>query len=170
MLFNFFIPFKPLVICFFKTLYVFLFFFSVNVSPIQNITFKFSFFSKNLPLKGIKEGIILDMVGDKQLSLPIERYSLKFHGKLVRQLWNRAKVLDLKAFKRVVGSFIYDDHVPLNQYAGIPTIDIIDIKYPNSFTNYWHTMNDIPENCSAESLQQVGTLMVDYIYNRKFYN
>ena len=49
-------------------------------------------------------------------------------------------------------------------------IDIIDIKYPNSFTNYWHTMNDIPENCSAESLQQVGTLMVDYIYNRKFYN
>ena len=128
------------------------------------------YFSKNLPLKGIKEGIILDMVGDKQLSLPIERYSLKFHGKLVRQLWDRAKVLDLKAFKGVVGSFIYDDHVPLNQYAGIPTIDIIDIKYPNSFTNYWHTMNDIPENCSAESLQQVGTLMVDYIYNRKFYN
>ena len=128
------------------------------------------YFSKNLPVDGIKEGIILDMVGDKELSLPIERYSLNFHGKLVRKLWGRAKDMELNAFKGVVGPALYDDHVPLNQYAGIPTIDIIDFKYPNSFTNYWHTMNDIPENCSAHSLQQVGKLMVDYIYNRKFYN
>jgi hypothetical protein len=31
-------------------------------------------------------------------------------------------------------------------------------------------MNDIPENCSEESLGQVGTLMVDYIYNREGQN
>ena len=61
-------------------------------------------------------------------------------------------------------------YLKLNQYAGIPIIDIIDFNYPNSFTNYWHTMNDIPENCSGQSLEQVGKLMVDYIYNRKFYN
>ena len=128
------------------------------------------YFSKNLPNRGIKEGIILDMVGDKQLSLPIERNSLRFHGRLVRQLWDRAKDMNLDAFKGVVGPALYDDHIPLNQYAGIPTIDIIDFNYPNSFTNYWHTMNDIPENCSGQSLEQVGKLMVDYIYNRKFYN
>ena len=128
------------------------------------------YFSKNLPITGIKEGIILDMVGDQQLSLPIERYSLKFHGQLVRRLWERAKDMSLDAFKGTVGPAVYDDHIPLNQYAGIPTIDIIDFRYPNSFTNYWHTMNDIPENCSANSLEQVGKLMVDYIYNRKFYN
>jgi len=128
------------------------------------------YFSKNLPIKGIKEGIILDMVGDRELSLPIERNSLNFNGQLIRQLWDRAKDLDLNAFKGVVGPAIYDDHVPLNQYAGIPAIDIIDIRYPNSFTNYWHTMDDIPQNCSAQSLGQVGMLMVDYIYNRKFYN
>ena len=128
------------------------------------------YFSKNLPIKGIKEAIILDMVCDKELSLPIERNSLNFHGKLVRQLWDRAKDLDLHAFKGVVGAAIYDDHVPLYQYAGIPSIDIIDFRYPNSFTNYWHTMNDIPENCSSQSLEQVGVLMIDYIYNRKFYN
>jgi len=28
-------------------------------------------------------------------------------------------------------------------------------------------MDDLPENCSAESLGQVGRLMVDYIYNRE---
>ena len=48
-----------------------------------------------------------------------------------------------------------------------PSIDIIDFKYPNSYTNYWHTMNDLPEHCSAKSLGQVGKLMVDYIYNRE---
>ena len=127
------------------------------------------YFSKNLPIVGIKEGIILDMVGDRELSLPIERNSLSFNRKLVRALWDRAKELELSAFKGVVGSAIYDDHVPLYQYAGIPAIDIIDIRYPNSFANYWHTMDDIPQNCSAQSLEQVGMLMVDYIYNRKFY-
>jgi len=119
---------------------------------------------------GVKEGIILDMVGDRELSLPIERNSLSFNRKLVRELWGRAKDLELSAFKGVVGSAIYDDHVPLYQYAGIPAIDIIDIRYPNSFANYWHTMDDVPENCSAQSLEQVGMLMVDYIYNRKFYS
>jgi hypothetical protein len=31
-------------------------------------------------------------------------------------------------------------------------------------------LNDIPENCSEESLGQVGALMVDYIYNREEQN
>tara|TARA_B100000575_G_scaffold260382_1_gene233330 strand:+ start:63 stop:989 length:927 start_codon:yes stop_codon:yes gene_type:complete len=128
------------------------------------------FFAKNLPVTNIKEAIILDMVGDKQLSLPIERNSLNFNPSLVRQLWDRAKKLNLKAFKGVVGLSIYDDHVPLYQYANIPSIDIIDFRYPNSFKNYWHTVDDIPENCSPESLGQVGILMVDYIFNRKFYS
>ena len=110
------------------------------------------------------------MVGDKQLSLPIERNSLNFNPILVRQLWDRAKKLNLKAFKGVVGLAIYDDHVPLFQYANIPSIDIIDFRYPNSFKNYWHTVEDTPKNCSPESLGQVGTLMVDYIFNRKFYS
>ena len=105
----------------------------------------------------------------KKLSLPIERNSLSFNRKLVRALWDRAKDLGLSAFKGVVGPAIYDDHVPLYQYAGIPAIDIIDLRYPNSFVSYWHTMDDVPQNCSSQSLEQVGMLMVDYIYNRKFY-
>ena len=128
------------------------------------------YFSKNLPILGINEAIILDMVGDKQLSLPIERYSYKYHPKLVRSLWDRAKELSLSAFKGSLGPAIYDDHMPLNEYAGIPAIDIIDFRYPNSHENYWHTTNDTPDKCSAKSLEQVGKLMVDYIYNRKFYS
>ena len=128
------------------------------------------FFAKNLPIPRPNEAINLDMVGDKQLVLPIERYSLEYHPKLVRHLWDRAKEMGLDAFIGRVDYAIYDDHVPLNEIAGIPSIDIIDFKYPNSYANFWHTMNDIPENCSEESLGQVGDLMVDYIYNREGQN
>ena len=58
------------------------------------------------------------------------------------------------------------NHVPLNKIAGIPSIDIIDFDYPNLFTNHWHTQNDIPENCSPQSLQQVGTLLLNYVYGK----
>ncbi len=128
------------------------------------------YFAKHLPIPLPSEGIILDMVGDKQLVLPIERYSLEYHPQLVRHLWDRAKEMGLDAFIGRVDYAIYDDHIPLNEIAGIPSIDIIDFKYPNSYANFWHTMNDIPENCSEESLGQVGALMVDYIYNREEQN
>jgi hypothetical protein len=123
------------------------------------------YFAKHIPIPLPDEGIILDMVGDKQLSLPIERNSFKYHEDLVRRLWDQARELGLDAFKDYVAHAIYDDHVPLNEYAGISTIDIIDFEYPNSYSNFWHTLNDVPENCSAESLEQVGILITDYIYN-----
>ncbi len=125
------------------------------------------FFAKNLPFKGINEAINLDMVGDKQLQLPIERYSYQFHPELVMYLWSRANEMKLDAFIDRLEVPIYDDHVPLYEYAGIPSIDIIDFRYPNNYENYWHTLNDIPANCSKKSLSQVGRLMIDYIYNRE---
>ncbi len=124
------------------------------------------YFAKNLPIPKPNEAINLDMVGDKQLHLPVEKYSLEFHPELVRYLWGRADDMGLDAFDITPQHAIYDDHVPLYQIAGIPSIDLIDFKYPNPYTNFWHTLDDLPENCSAESLDQVGRLMVDYIYNR----
>ncbi len=128
------------------------------------------FFSKNLPIPKPYEAINLDMIGDKQLHLPVEKYSLEFHPKLVRYLWKRADEMGLDAFDMTPQYAIYDDHVPLYQIAGIPAIDLIDFKYPNPYGNFWHTMDDLPENCSAKSLGQVGELMVDYIYNRENQN
>ena len=94
----------------------------------------------------------------------------EFNPELVRYLWKRADVLGLDAFDMTPQYAIYDDHVPLYQIAGIPAIDLIDFKYPNPYANFWHTMDDTPENCSAESLGQVGRLMVDYIYYRENQN
>ena len=75
-----------------------------------------------------------------------------------------ADELELDAFDKQLQYEIYDDHVPLWEIAEIPAINIIDFQYPNMFYNYWHTQLDTPENCSAQSLAQVGNLLVNYIY------
>ena len=123
-------------------------------------------FAKDLPIKKPDEAIILDMIGDAELHIPIERNSYRQNRQLVKKLWSLAKVLRLDAFESRIAYTIYDDHVPLWVEAKIPAIDIIDFNYPNSYSNYWHTTQDLPENCSAESLGQVGTLLVHYIYGR----
>ena len=123
-------------------------------------------FAKDLPIEKPDEAIILDMIGDAELHIPIERYSYQQNRQLVKKLWGLAKVLSLDAFESRIEYSIYDDHVPLWAEAKIPAVDIIDFNYPNSYANYWHTTQDLPENCSAESLGQVGTLLVHYIYGR----
>ena len=122
------------------------------------------FFSKNLPIKKPDFAIIVDMVGDKQLNLPIERFSYNIAPKKVKEIWDMAEDLSLNAFEKRIVEEIYDDHVPLWENAQIPAIDIIDFKYPNLFYNHWHTQQDIPANCSPKSLEQVGTLLLNYIY------
>ena len=124
-------------------------------------------FAKDLPIEKPDEAIILDMIGDVELHIPIERYSYQQNRQLVKKLWGLAKVLNLGAFESRIVHTIYDDHVPLWAEAKIPAVDIIDFNYPNSNKNYWHTTQDLPENCSAESLGQVGTLLVHYIYGRQ---
>ncbi|MBH49155.1 MAG: hypothetical protein CMG69_00160 [Candidatus Marinimicrobia bacterium] len=124
------------------------------------------YFAKNLPISKPELAIILDMVGDANLELPIERNSYYQNPQLVKYLWNLADEIGLTAFEKNLGYEIYDDHVPLWENANIPAIDIIDFNYPNRWSNFWHTHDDVPENCSAESLNQVGTLLVHYIYDR----
>jgi hypothetical protein len=62
----------------------------------------------------------------------------------------------------VSGRSITDDHRPFLA-VGIPSVDIIQ---HNGFPWYWHTLEDTPDKCSAESLQTVGevveTFLVDY--------
>lgn len=123
------------------------------------------YFAKNLPIPKPDYGIVLDLIGDRILEIPIERNSYRVAPDIVNELWDLAEKLKLPAFQNRLGYDIYDDHVPLWEFAGIPTIDLIDFNYPNQRVNYWHTLNDIPQNCSPESLEQVGQLLSTYIYS-----
>ena len=124
------------------------------------------YFAKNLPIPIPDHAINLDMVGDANLNIYIERYSYKQNPELVMELWGKAEELNLTGCKKMAYYTIFDDHVPLYEIAGIPAVDIIDFDYPDEKTNYHHTHNDVVENCSPQSLSQVGTLMVHHIYDR----
>lgn len=108
-------------------------------------------------------GILLDMVGDKFLELPKERYSLRFAPDVVDMVWKTAAFLGVAQFQDEKGEEIMDDHLPLNE-AGIQTIDLIDFNYPDPTNRYWHTHQDTPEHCSAESLEAVGSVIASVVY------
>ncbi len=102
-------------------------------------------------------GIVLDMVGGRELTIPQEWYSKARAPALVRQLWSVADRLEAKSFKFYEGEPVQDDHLALLD-VGIPTVDIIDFNYP-----FWHKADDLPENCSAESLEEVGRVVTTWL-------
>ena len=104
-------------------------------------------------------GILLDMVGDRNLELPIEQNSWNANRELTESIWRRAQEMGLSPFQHRPGYAIMDDHLPLID-AGVPMVDIIDFDYP-----YWHTLEDTPDKCSAKSLEVVGRLMLSIIYS-----
>ncbi|MDX1943781.1 MAG: M28 family peptidase [Pirellulaceae bacterium] len=111
------------------------------------------------PAHKYKAAVLLDMVGDKQLALFREVNSLRTvpQRALVADIWGVAERLKVKEFIPYTRYEVRDDHLALNEIARIPAIDIIDFEYPTSRgPNYWHTTQDIPENCSALSLAKVG--------------
>ena len=103
-------------------------------------------------------GVLVDMVGKKNLHLPVERNSQKYAAELVDRIWTKAEQLGLPAFDRSPGPEMIDDHLELLR-VGIPTVDLIDFDYP-----YWHTIQDTEDKCSPESLGIVGTLLLHLIY------
>jgi hypothetical protein len=108
-------------------------------------------------------GILVDMVGDAQLSLPVEYYSHKHAPQVVEKVWSAAEKLGYSQFERKSGPAVSDDHLPLIQ-AGIKCIDIIDFQYPDDTHKYWHTLQDTPDKCSPRSLKAVGQTLLQVIY------
>jgi glutaminyl-peptide cyclotransferase len=95
--------------------------------------------------------ILVDMVGDRDLRIPMEGYS---DPTLRSSIWDTAARLGHSdIFLPKVGSPILDDHVPFVE-AGIPSVDVIDLDY-----EYWHTVSDTPDKVSAQSLQIVGDVL-----------
>ena len=107
--------------------------------------------------------ILLDMVGDANLQLPREGFSVMYAPEVVDRVWQIAQEMGYSQFEDRIGLQVNDDHVILNE-GGIPTINIIDFQYPDASHRYWHTLQDVPENCSPESLKVVGDVLLKLIY------
>ncbi len=126
---------------------------------IQDMFLGSSYFAQNIKDEWIPEyGILLDMIGDKDLDIYIEQNSLENAPEIVKKVWELANKLGFNEFHNKIGYSIMDDHIQLIK-KGIPCIDIIDFNYP-----YWHTSGDTPDKCSPRSLGIIGRLMIELIY------
>jgi glutaminyl-peptide cyclotransferase len=114
-------------------------------------------YAKNLPDPLPKFVVLLDMVGDEDLHIPQEIYSMRNAPTILAKIYDAAKRVKATAFERREGIPVVDDHIPFLQ-AGIPAVDLIDFDYP-----YWHTLEDTPGHCSAKSLDQVGRTLMDML-------
>ncbi len=102
-------------------------------------------------LAGIKANLLIDMIGDRDLRLKRDTNSTPWLTDIV---WHAAKQKALDTYFVPANTQIEDDHLPFVG-AGVPSVDIIDLEYPQ-----WHTAGDTLDAVSARSLQIVGDVVM----------
>ena len=102
-------------------------------------------------VRAARFGVVLDMVGDRDLRLLTEPHSLRSVPDLVRRIWSTGHAAGFPQFVDArAPEPLVDDHVPLTE-AGIPSLLLIDYTYPP-----WHTHADTLDKLTADSLGAVG--------------
>lgn len=130
------------------------------------------YFANNLP-EGYapRYGILLDMVGGVGAKFYREGMSMQYAPAIVKKVWNAARQVGYGSyFPKADGGMITDDHIPVNQTANIPCIDVIPY-YPDcaqsSFGPTWHTIADNMDNIDKNTLKAVGQTMVQVLFTEK---
>lgn len=115
-------------------------------------------FAKDLKEKGlvskVKAFLLLDMVGDKDLSINNDAYSTPW---LRETMQNAADELGFRQYFNGPYAPIQDDHIPFLELS-IPSLDIIDMNYP-----WWHSPDDSLDKVSPDSLEIVGLTLLRII-------
>jgi Zn-dependent M28 family amino/carboxypeptidase len=103
-------------------------------------------------LAGLKALVLLDMIGDRNLTIRRDSNSAMWLNEIV---WASAARLGHRSTFLDDDTTILDDHMHFVA-AGVPSIDIIDLDY-----SAWHTPQDDLDHVSARSLQIVGDVVLD---------
>jgi len=104
-------------------------------------------------LASIKAMVLIDMIGDKNLTLRREQKSTRW---LKDAIWGAAKKLGHSSVFMDEETDVQDDHDEFLK-EGVPSVDIIDLDYPE-----WHNQvccDDLTK-VSARSLQIVGDVLL----------
>ena len=144
-----------------------------KVSDLDNYFLGARYWSNNPPVPGYSPrfGILLDMVGGENAVFYKESYSIRYAPNLVDEIWSIAanKGYD-DLFINQRGGAVADDHLIVNQQTDINMINIIHHSVNENgtvqFAPYWHTQNDTMEIIDRTTLQAVGDVMLELIYNR----
>lgn len=116
-------------------------------------------------------GILLDMVGGQGAQFYREGMSMQYASSIVKKVWRAARQAGYGSFfPNSDGGMITDDHIPVNQKAKIPTIDIIPY-YPDcqqsSFGPTWHTVSDDMAHLDKNTLKAVGQTIIQVLYTEE---
>lgn len=116
-------------------------------------------------------GILLDMVGGQGAKFYREGMSMQYASNIVKRVWSAARQAGYGSyFPKADGGMITDDHLPVNEKAKIPCIDII-AYYPDcqqsSFGPTWHTINDDMDHLDKNTLKAVGQTLVQVLYSEE---
>jgi Zn-dependent M28 family amino/carboxypeptidase len=103
-------------------------------------------------LSGLKALVLLDLIGDRNLTIRRDNNSTRWLTDIV---WASAARLGYRSQFLQEETTIEDDHVNFVR-AGVPSVDIIDLDYPA-----WHTLQDDLDHVSARSLQIVGDVVLE---------
>ena len=106
---------------------------------------------KSGSLKSLKALVLLDMIGDRDLTIRRDANSTPW---LVDVIWSAAARVGHSATFSNQLTTIEDDHIPFLR-AGVAAADIIDLENPT-----WHTPQDDLDHVSAKSLQIVGDVVI----------
>ena len=98
----------------------------------------------------IRAMLLLDMIGDRDLSVMIPRGD----PDLTRRVFNAAAALGVRERFRLSAGPILDDHAPFAA-EGVPTVDLIDFEYGPA-NGWWHTAEDTMDKLSPRSFEMIG--------------
>lgn len=125
------------------------------------------YWSKNPHKAGYKAefGILLDMVSGRGSIFHKEQNSVRYASAYVDKIWKEAANLGYASyFVSQRGCNVTDDHCFVNEYAGIPCVDIIAYTPETCFPPYWHTLDDDMDNIDRNTMKAVGTTVLSVIY------
>ncbi len=105
-------------------------------------------------LSNLAAVILLDMVGDRDLTITIPRNGTPWLAALA---FDAARAEGARDRFQLYPYNVGDDHVAFFR-RGVPAIDLIDFQYGGGpgENKYWHTADDSLDKLSAESLATVG--------------
>lgn len=128
------------------------------------------YWGKNTHVKNYKAlfGIHLDMVGAKNPRFAREGYSRSYAPQVLDKVWRLAQGMGFGMF--FVNDLEYpvtDDHKFINEYARIPTINIINkpLGSNTGFGPHWHTHSDDINVIDTNTMKAVGQVVLASVYN-----
>ena len=101
--------------------------------------------------------IVVDMIGDKDLNIFLEKNSDK---DLCKAIWDSSQQLNYQDYFILQEMYaMIDDHLPFLD-RGISACLLIDFDY-----TYWHTNEDTVDKVSGKNISIVGEVLLNWISN-----